>query len=166
MDYLFTAVDLGFFNAAEAHADNAREHAIVWSGFKTNRTCLYCLRRPPEFVLSCEHAICEECFLAFGSKVVGKECHYQMQRCILCVSKGTAIVKIKPPTADARVLSIDGGGVGGVVPLEHLRLLQRAIGSELSVRDLFELGFGTSSGDVVPFDQFCSALMSSTVQVV
>ena len=77
---------------------------------------------------------------------MGKECHYLVSKCILCVRRGTVTAKVKPSTADARILSIDGGGVGGVVPLEYLGLLQRALAPGLRIQDLFEEAFGTSSG--------------------
>ena len=54
--------------------------------------------------------------------------------------------RIKPPTAGSRILSIDGGGIRGVVPLEFLHLLQGILGPSLSLLDLFDQAFGTSSG--------------------
>jgi len=54
--------------------------------------------------------------------------------------------KVKPNTAGARLLCIDGGRARRVVPLEYLGLLQENLGSELRIQDLFEEAFGTSSG--------------------
>ena len=55
-------------------------------------------------------------------------------------------VQLKPPTAGIRVMSIDGGGVRGIVPLEFLDLLQRSLGPECPLQDFFDLAFGTSAG--------------------
>lgn len=44
------------------------------------------------------------------------------------------------------MLSIDGGGTRGVIPLEHLRLLQDALGPDCALQDMFDLAVGTSSG--------------------
>lgn len=57
------------------------------------------------------------------------------------------IGKIKPPTAGPRILSIDGGGIRGVVILEFFRLLQELLGSAIPLRELFDQAFGTSSGE-------------------
>ena len=34
--------------------------------------------------------------------------------------------------ADMRILSMDRGGIGGIVPLEYLGLLQQAVGQKYS----------------------------------
>ena len=58
-----------------------------------------------------------------------------------------AMAKVKPPTAGVRVLSIDGGGIHGVVPLKFLQLLQGRIGPPYPVQDNFGTAYGTSSGE-------------------
>ena len=146
MDLLFIAVDVGFETPVQLHASNIQPHSAVWTHLQSHGTCLFCLRRKPEHRLTCGHTICDMCLVRFGSRIVGKECHYEISQCILCVRRGTAIAKIKPDTADVRILSIDGGGIGGVVPLEYLGLLQRALKPSLRIQDLFEEAFGTSSG--------------------
>lgn len=55
-------------------------------------------------------------------------------------------VTLKPPTAGIRILTIDGGGIRGVVPLEFMRKLQDKVGPDCPIQDLFDLAFGTSSG--------------------
>ena len=71
---------------------------------------------------------------------------YNITRCILCLTKGTLSANLKPPTAGARILSVDGGGIRGVVPLEYLNMLQNLLGPTVRVQELFEVAFGTSSG--------------------
>ena len=82
----------------------------------------------------------------FGKPVRGEEQTLEIEPCVLCLTKGKLVAKLKPATAGARILSVDGGGVRGVVPLEFLALLQGVLASELRVQDLFEQAFGTSSG--------------------
>jgi len=57
-------------------------------------------------------------------------------------------VRIKPDTATARVLSIDGGGTRGRAPPEFLRVLQHAVALPIPVQRNFDVVYGTSSGRV------------------
>ena len=43
--------------------------------------------------------------------------------CILCRIKGKILVRLKPLSAGARILSINGDGVRGVMALKLLNLL-------------------------------------------
>ena len=112
---------------------------------QSNGTCLYCLQKKPEYVLTCGHAVCETCIQTFGRVETAAEYIYRLDSCLLCHS-GSIRVTLRPPTAGLRVLSIDGGGVRGVVPLEFLSLLQEAVGPTCKIQELFDLAFGTSSG--------------------
>ena len=152
MSLLFTSVDQGFETSAQVHVSNLRSHPAHWSQLKSHATCLFCLRRRPEHVLTCEHAICDICLIVFGDAVIGKEAHFELRSCILCETGGSVVARLKPSTAGARILTDDGGGIRGVVPLEFLRLLQGLLGPDLPVQDLFEQAFGTSSGKHSKFD--------------
>lgn len=55
-------------------------------------------------------------------------------------------MRIKPPTASVRLLTIDGGGTRGVVPLVFLQALEERIGLPYPVQENFDLAFGTSIG--------------------
>ena len=48
-------------------------------------------------------------------------------------------------------MSIDGGGIGGVIPLEFLKNIQDLVGPQCPVQDLFDLVIGTSSGEQSDF---------------
>lgn len=99
-------------------------------------------------MLSCEHAICEVCVRIFGDPLPENEFCYMVSSCVLCVQKGTLSTRLKPPTAGARILAIDGSGVRGVIPLEFLGLLQDLMGFDLHLQDFFKQAFGTSSGKI------------------
>lgn len=55
-------------------------------------------------------------------------------------------LRMKPPLGGLRILSLDGGGVRGIVELITLRRLLSATGLSLNICDLFDLIVGTSAG--------------------
>ena len=141
----FSVMQISGETADSIHRSNLGKINIPWASFQSNQTCLPCLRRKPEHGLSCGHSVCETCVRMFGRPVLGSEYTYELGSCPLC-SSGWLTAALKPPTAGVRILSIDGGGIRGVVPLEFLGILQNAVGPDCLVRDLFDLAFGTSSG--------------------
>ena len=117
-----------------------------WTPIKSNLTCLFCLVSPPEPpVLPCGHCFCETCVLRCARNIPNLEFHFFLKKCFICQIAAGITVRIKPPTAGIRLLSIDGGGTRGVIPLEMLTLLQDLLGP-VFIRDSFDLGMGTSSG--------------------
>jgi patatin-like phospholipase/acyl hydrolase len=60
---------------------------------------------------------------------------------------------MKPPLAGVRVLSLDGGGVRGILELIVLRYLQDyiavEIGTYVPIIEMFDLVVGTSTGGVI-----------------
>ncbi|KAL4888218.1 patatin-like phospholipase [Aspergillus ambiguus] len=92
---------------------------------RSNRICLLCL--------------------VFGSPAVGVEYRFTLASCLCCLYQRPLVVDVLPPTMNPTILAIDGGGVRGVIPLEYLNLIQEALGS-YPLRDLVDLGIGTSSG--------------------
>jgi predicted acylesterase/phospholipase RssA len=56
---------------------------------------------------------------------------------------------IKPPTAGTRILSLDGGGVRGIVELTILQQIERELGGGLYIQDFFDLIVGTSTGGII-----------------
>ena len=143
----FSVMQISGETADTMHRNNFGSRRIPWRKVQSNQTCLPCLRRKPEYVLSCGHSVCDTCVRIFGSPVMGSEYTYEITSCPLCLS-GWVTVALKPPTAGVRILSIDGGGIRGVVPLEFLGILQDVVGLDCPIRDLFDLAFGTSSGEL------------------
>jgi patatin-like phospholipase/acyl hydrolase len=60
------------------------------------------------------------------------------------------VVRVHPPTAGVGVLSIDGGGARGVLPLEFMRRIQDRIGLPMPLQKFFKVAFGVSSGTPSP----------------
>ncbi|PPJ52524.1 hypothetical protein CBER1_10253 [Cercospora berteroae] len=56
---------------------------------------------------------------------------------------------MKPLYAGVRVLSLDGGGIRGIVELEVLHAIERELDDSLPVQAFFDLIVGTSTGGIV-----------------
>ena len=139
--------------ASELHRLTMATSNFPWGLFHSNKTCLHCLRRKPETVLTCGHSICDTCVHTFGDPVAFTEYQYCIDKCLLCRS-GSLNVVLHPPTAGYRLLSVDGGGIRGVIPLEFLKHLQEYIGPACRIQDLFDLAIGTSSGQLAGYRIF------------
>jgi hypothetical protein len=104
--------------------------------------------RMPEKVLTCGHALCDPCIKIFGTRSLSEKNTYEVPACILCgVNYQNAVFRFVPPTAGIRMLTVDGGGIRGVIPLmylQHLDGLLSPFGCE--VRDHFDFVCGTSAG--------------------
>ncbi|KAK5093232.1 hypothetical protein LTR70_004875 [Exophiala xenobiotica] len=156
-DELYTAVASSKSTAATKHLRNMRDNAKAWANMQSTMTCLCCLRAPPEHALACGHSLCEACLRLFSADVSTKSgaCdQVRLETCVICGHQQGFVVKLKPPTAGIRILSIDGGGIKGIVPLEILTLMQESLGAECQVQDLFDLCIGTSAGGLIALKVF------------
>ena len=114
---------------------------VCWEKIVLNCWCLLCLADEPQHVFSCTHAVCDTCVKLFGRPLAEQEYCYSFTACPLCGTPSTLRVILRPPTAGIRIMSIDGGGVRGTVPLKFLKLLQAAIGRAGRIQDYFDIGF-------------------------
>ncbi|KAL4887982.1 FabD/lysophospholipase-like protein [Aspergillus ambiguus] len=120
-------------------------YSLVGHAF-SSQTCLGCLTQPPQHPLTCGHAYCDTCAARYGIPVEGAEYRYQIVHCVLCGRNCNNLVSLLPRTAPLRALTIDGGGVRVFIPLRFLEYMQRILGPETAVQDLFDIAFGTSTG--------------------
>lgn len=116
------------------------------SPIKTYRSCLACLQRIPEYKFPCCHMLCEECCIDLGQRTDSDPHLFTFSDCAICKLSCDVRIRMKPATAGIRVLSIDGGGVRAVVPIQFLRALEQALGLDMPVQEHFDLSYGTSSG--------------------
>jgi hypothetical protein len=114
---------------ATIHRQLLLEYKADWVSIRSDHTCFVCRRRTPQYNLPCSHCICENCVQIFSNINNIDPWLIRVDHCFLCkVATSGVAVKVKPKTATARVLSIDGGGVRGIVPLAFLQVLQDRIG--------------------------------------
>ncbi|PVH90053.1 hypothetical protein DM02DRAFT_548490, partial [Periconia macrospinosa] len=112
----------------------------------TYRFCPACLSGMPEHRFPCGHVFCECCCTELGQPQELDSYLYSFTACPLCVQPCAVSVRIKPPTAGARVLTIDGGGIRAVIPIQFLRALEAALDLDMPVQEHFDFAYGTSSG--------------------
>jgi predicted acylesterase/phospholipase RssA/energy-coupling factor transporter ATP-binding protein EcfA2 len=143
--------------AANIHRDlvlrNFFQHLNGPHDFISHTACFSCLVAPPEHPLPCGHVLCTPCVKAFGMSR-GKTV-VQMVYCPLHATTNEAefdpsfAITIKPPGAGARILTLDGGGIRGIVQLTILQQLERALGVGLPLQVFFDLIVGTGSGGMI-----------------
>ena len=126
------------------HSRNMRRTRLL-ERIKSSVSCSACLFHPPEQFFNCGHGLCDSCVRVFGEAIFGREECYWFASCLSCEDNLPLSVKQKPPTAGVRIITIDGGGIYGVIPLEVMNLLQRLIGP-VPIQSFFDEAFGTSSG--------------------
>ncbi len=118
-----------------------------WATIQSNRTCLGCLARTPENSLPCGHSLCDICVRIFGTEKVQQPWAFSLSQCLLCRRPVQATFRLKPPTAGVRILSVDGGGIRGIVSLQWLLELEARLDLSSSLSDYFDFALGTSSGE-------------------
>jgi len=123
-----------------------------WASIKSNKTCLSCLQAVPDHVLGCGHAYCPRCVQELGKQSSQFECAWVLLGCVLCKSleqERPHLVKLRARCAGVRVLTLDGGGIRGIVELALLWSIHDAIGLEIPIRDMVDLIVGTSTGESI-----------------
>jgi hypothetical protein len=113
---------------------------------KTTQTCLFCVRICPEHLLPCGHSICDTCVSRFGKSLFGMPHRFQLSKCLICLDEIDFVAWEELATINPCILSIDGGGIKGIVALEFLGALQEALGPDIPLQVYFDLVVATSSG--------------------
>ncbi|KAF7504590.1 hypothetical protein GJ744_002085 [Endocarpon pusillum] len=119
--------------------------------FTSHGTCLCCLMNMPKYPLPCGHVLCLQCVNSHGRDYQGVV--RTLESCPLhSDEKPFSIpwhIDFKPPFAGVRILSLDGGGIRGIVELETLRAIQESLGVEIPITQFFDLIVGTSTGGII-----------------
>ncbi|KAJ6016582.1 hypothetical protein N7540_011173 [Penicillium herquei] len=106
-----------------------------------------------EHMLPCQHALCDTCIVIFGKMSPRDEYHTTIAECPICSQEANITVRQLPPTKQPVILSLDGGGVRGIVQLGLLRVLERRVG--IPIASLPDLCVGTSVvGALIAIDLF------------
>ncbi|KAF2173984.1 hypothetical protein M409DRAFT_62174 [Zasmidium cellare ATCC 36951] len=118
--------------------------------FVSHTTCIACLQTIPEHVLPCGHVVCTDCVNIHGKSL--SDCVTLIEQCPLHDTDRFVEpwrISTKPRHAGVRVLSLDGGGVRGIIELEVLKAIQDELGGSLSIQAFLDLIVGTSTGGII-----------------
>jgi hypothetical protein len=134
--------------SADVRHDSLVQFHRRWGGLHSTTSCFTCLSGPPEHMLPCKHAICDNCLVIYGNTSSRAEYHIDLRQCPICDKAVNLTIRQLPPTKGPIVISLDGGGVRGIIQLGLLRALERRIGG-ISIAQVADLFAGTSVGKSV-----------------
>lgn len=140
--------------AWELHLESVREFygnlGAPATMVRSHATCLCCLKETPQYALPCGHVLCERCTRAFGR---GSEMSLTVDCCPLHRSdigwEKPARFRLKALEAGACALSLDAGGIRGIVQLETLRAIGQALGNHVPVQKFFDIIVGAGTGGLI-----------------
>lgn len=114
-------------------------------------TCFWCMRNKVIEILPCSHAVCEACLVAMGS--IDCSVDFRVVQIDFCnlhnprkEFKDPIKVLLLPSNIGRRLLSIDGGGVRGIISLSILSAIEQKLGGQIPISEFFDLVGGTSVG--------------------
>lgn len=121
--------------------------------FISHTVCFCCLFEPPEHALPCGHIICTPCLKAYGKAQLSLRGYVEISDCPMEKKerhfRHAWPVYLKPPSCGVRVLTLDGGGIRGIVELEILKYIEKELGGGVNVQSFFDLIVGTSTGGII-----------------
>lgn len=125
----------------------------VAEAYSSHTACFCCLFEAPVHALPCGHIICETCARIYGRSQAGSPTEIEMSWCPIDGTRfgpgSTWKLYTKPKAAGVRILTLDGGGIRGIVELEILRQIEQSLGVQIPVQAFFDLVVGTSTGGVI-----------------
>jgi hypothetical protein len=117
----------------------------LWKAVVSTAICVTCPLGAPQAFLPCGHGLCEQCcWQQSWRPPASTMC--RLDRCPACGTFVAFLARLKPPTAGYRALSLDGGGVRGIVSIEILRHVLNTLDLGLEAHQLFDIMVGTSTG--------------------
>jgi patatin-like phospholipase/acyl hydrolase len=128
--------------------------------FLSHMTCFSCLMAVPQHPLPCGHVLCTKCIKGHGQiKKDVDDCvnhNYEIRKCPLHANskpwRPRFVVRFKPDLAGVRALSLDGGGIRGIIELEVLYQIHREMERNeliIPLSAFFDLIVGTSTGAII-----------------
>lgn len=118
--------------------------------FINHLSCFGCLVNIPLHPLPCGHVLCDQCIRDCGTNGHSRT---RLHFCPLHMDTDNDFeppweVTYKPDHVGVRILSLDGGGMRGIMELEVLRAIEKALGGNIRIQSFFDLIVGTSTGGI------------------
>jgi hypothetical protein len=133
--------------AALLHRRTLDRHLETIKSICDPKLDLVCIHRVPDHTFPCGHGVCNVCLQIYCESKKDDPWEFEIGQCILCHEAFPPVkVKIRNPCRGLNVLSLDGGGCRGIVPLVFLGVLESRIGLSCPVQEHFDVVIGTSSG--------------------
>ncbi|OAP65530.1 hypothetical protein AYL99_01502 [Fonsecaea erecta] len=130
-----------------------QKYCKQWTPMTSNITCLACLQAVPENVLHCGHGYCVQCVRELGRPSESFESAWTFEVCPLCSARMgdnySHLIRERPRCAGARLLTLDGGGIRGIIELAIIREMEKRLNLQIPFRDYFDLIVGTSTGGII-----------------
>ncbi|PSK54732.1 hypothetical protein B9Z65_3821 [Elsinoe australis] len=120
----------------------------------SHSSCFVCLMHVPSHPLPCGHVLCSACVKAFGkphgrSTVVVSHCPLHDESHPWTRWPDSVHIYFKPKGVGTRVLTLDSGGIRGIVQLEILREIEEALGNHVPIACFLDLIVGSGTGAVI-----------------
>ncbi|KAI0003957.1 hypothetical protein F4779DRAFT_621638 [Xylariaceae sp. FL0662B] len=145
--YIHKNMVLGHLYSHIKHSDTASksDNYLV-----SHTTCFCCLFGQAEHFLPCGHVLCTACVNTYGNtrSINGIDMHTCPIDDVVLGRFSSWVIHMKPKAAGIRVMSLDGGGIRGIVELEVLRQIEMALG-DVPIQCFTDLIVGTSTGGLV-----------------
>ncbi|KAI0863768.1 hypothetical protein F4860DRAFT_521823 [Xylaria cubensis] len=129
-----------------SHAKHSDETAHTRNYLINNTACFCCLFGQAEHCLPCGHIICIDCVNTYGYPRAANG--IELSECpFLChddMWTASCLIHIKPKLAGVRLITLDGGGIRGIVELEVLRQIELELGG-LPIQCFIDFIVGTRS---------------------
>lgn len=139
----------------QAVKDSSHHIRAVYSE-ESDLICLGCLLELPTLLQPCGHLFCRSCVLS------GFE--FDDRKCPICDHEMLSPPTQLPIISGPRILTLDGGGVRGLVEVIILQRLEEIIG--VPIQDCFDLIGGTSTGALVAAALFAKTSTISTLSAL
>jgi hypothetical protein len=141
---LVTQRNLG---AVDIHLRNLQRFVGHWTRVHSAETCFLCLFRTPQSRFACQHMLCQVCVQRCGQNSAADPLTFAVLQCPLCrCDTGVPAIGVRPKSARMRILSVDGGGSRGSLPLEVLHILEGRFNVPSVLNRAFDQTIGTSAG--------------------
>lgn len=133
-------------SSAHAHLRLLLRFRASWMTLHSSTTCLICLNSSPTTHLTCGHTLCDPCTVICATASACEDRNIAIESCPFCGAVNQRIITMRPKTAGLRILDLDGPPTCKLAMWQFLRDIQYYTGLPMSIREHFDLAFGSNIG--------------------